>query len=104
MENHKMNAHSGNIVTQFFAWLATLAAALGWTTQDLAYFIFGAFGVAISLASYISGRIDARAKRREDTRRTQLIENYIREAQEKPCEQRSGAIAVISDAMTKTEA
>jgi len=43
----KMNQQSGNIVTQFFAWLATIAAALGWTTQDFVYFIFGAIGVVI---------------------------------------------------------
>lgn len=48
----KMN-DSGNIFTQFFAWVGTFAAALGFTTQDVVYMFFGAVGLLISLASYI---------------------------------------------------
>lgn len=57
----KMN-DSGNIFTQFFAWVGTLAAALGFTTQDVIYMLFGAVGLLISLASYINGRIDRNIK------------------------------------------
>jgi len=100
----KMEQQPGNIVTQFFAWLATIAAALGWTTQDLVYFIFGGIGVFISLASFISGRIDAAAKRREEARRTQIIEDYIHDVQKKTAEQRPSAVEVISEAVAKSEA
>lgn len=100
----KMDQQPGNIVTQFFAWLATIAAALGWSTQDLVYFVFGAIGVIISLASFINGRIDARAARREDQRRTQIMEEYITEVKQKPVQQRPSAIEVISEAAAKAEA
>ncbi|MBD8168658.1 hypothetical protein [Erwinia persicina] len=100
----KMDQQPGNIVTQFFAWLATIAAALGWSTQDLVYFVFGAIGVIISLASFINGRIDARAARREDQRRTQIMEEYISEVKQKPVQQRPSAIEVISEAAAKAEA
>ncbi len=100
----KMDQQPGNIVTQFFAWLATIAAALGWSTQDLVYFVFGAIGVIISLASFINGRIDARAARREDKRRTQIMEEYISEVKQKPVQQRPSAIEVISEAAAKAEA
>jgi hypothetical protein len=50
----KMN-DSGNIFTQFFAWVAAVASAIGFTTQDLVFMFFGAAGLLISLASYISG-------------------------------------------------
>ena len=52
----KMN-DSGNIFTQFFAWVAALASAIGFTTQDLVFMFFGAAGLLISLASYINGRV-----------------------------------------------
>lgn len=100
----KMDQQPGNIVTQFFAWLATIAAALGWSTQDLVYFVFGAIGVIISLASFINGRIDARAARREDQRRTQIMEEYIAEVKQKPVQQRPSAVEVISEAAAKAEA
>ena len=54
----KMN-DSGNIFTQFFAWVAALASAIGFTTQDLVFMFFGAAGLLISLASYINGRVTA---------------------------------------------
>lgn len=100
----KMEQQPGNIVTQFFAWLATIAAALGWTTQDLVYFIFGAIGVVISVISFVMNRLDARAKRREEARRTQIIEDYIHDVQQKPAEQRPSAVEVISEAVSKAEA
>lgn len=100
----KMEQQPGNIVTQFFAWLATIAAALGWTTQDLVYFIFGAIGVVISVISFVMNRLDARAKRREEARRTQIIEDYINDVQQKPSEQRPSAVEVISEAVSKAEA
>lgn len=100
----KMEQQPGNIVTQFFAWLATIAGVLGWTTQDLVYFIFGFIGVVISLASYINGRIDARAARREDQRRTKIMEDYIADVKQKPLEDRPSAVEVISEAANKAEA
>lgn len=68
---------SANIVTQFFAWLAAIASAAGITTQDLIYIAFGAIGVLVSVLSFVLGRIDARAKRRQEERRTKLYEDYL---------------------------
>lgn len=73
----RMDQQSSNIVTQFFAWLAAIASAAGISTQDLIYIAFGAIGVIVSILSFVLGRIDARAKRRQDTRRTALYENYL---------------------------
>ncbi|KYP85574.1 hypothetical protein WB66_06510 [bacteria symbiont BFo1 of Frankliniella occidentalis] len=81
-----------------------MAGVLGWTTQDLVYFIFGFIGVVISLASYINGRIDARAARREDQRRTRIMEDYIADVKKKPLEDRPSAVEVISEAADKAEA
>lgn len=100
----KMDQQPGNIVTQFFAWLATIAGVLGWTTQDLVYFVFGFIGVVISLASFINSRIDARAARREDQRRTQIMEEYIADVKTKPVQERPSAVEVISEAAAKAEA
>ncbi len=61
----KMN-DSGNIFTQFFAWVAALASAIGFTTQDMVFMFFGAAGLLISFASYVNGRVDAHRRRRED--------------------------------------
>lgn len=99
----KMNQQSGNIVTQFFAWLATIAAALGWTTQDFVYFIFGAIGVVISLLSFVLGRIDARYKKREEAKRTKIIEDIANEARKFPLQERHSAIKVLSDAAAKAD-
>ncbi|MDP8772899.1 hypothetical protein QZR43_09910 [Serratia marcescens] len=67
-----------NIVTQFFAWLAAIASAAGITTQDLIYIAFGAIGVLVSVLSFVLGRIDARAKRKQEERRTELYADYLR--------------------------
>ncbi|CAI2512112.1 Uncharacterised protein [Serratia ficaria] len=66
-----------NIVTQFFAWLAAIASAAGITTQDLIYIAFGAIGVLVSVLSFVLGRIDARAKRKQEERRTELYAKYL---------------------------
>jgi len=66
-----------NIVTQFFAWLAAIASAAGITTQDLIYIAFGAVGVLVSVLSFVLGRIDARAKRKNEERRTALYADYL---------------------------
>ena len=42
----KMN-DSGNIFTQFFAWVAAVASAIGFTTQDL---VFTSTGVLMRIA------------------------------------------------------
>lgn len=68
---------SANIVTQFFAWLAAIASAAGITTQDLIFIAFGAVGVLVSVLSFVLGRIDARAKRRQEERRTALYADYL---------------------------
>ncbi|MGF2656476.1 hypothetical protein ACQUWL_29085 [Serratia marcescens] len=78
-----------NIVTQFFAWLAAIASAAGITTQDLIYIAFGAIGVLVSVLSFVLGRIDARAKRKQEERRTALYEGYL--------ERRSGRAGVSMD-------
>ena len=96
----KMN-DSGNIFTQFFAWLGTFAAALGFTTQDVVYMFFGAIGLLISLASYVNGRIDARRKRKEDEKRTSMIRDYLDGVSHKPLKDRPAAISLVADAINK---
>ncbi|ENZ4282555.1 hypothetical protein [Citrobacter sp. Ca225] len=97
----RMNDHSGNIFTQFFAWVGTLAAALGFTTQDMVYMFFGAVGLLISLISYVNGRIDARRKRKEDEKRTAMIRDYLDGISDKPIAERPAAVSVVADALTK---
>lgn len=96
----KMN-DTGNIFTQFFAWLGTLAAALGFTTQDVVYMFFGAVGLLISLASFVYGRFDARRKRKEDEKRTDMIREYLEGVKDKPLEERPAAVSLVSDALQK---
>lgn len=72
-----MDQASSNIITQFFAWLAAVAAAAGITTQDLIYIAFGAIGVLVSVLSFVLGRIDSRAKRKQEERRTALYADYL---------------------------
>lgn len=96
----KMN-DSGNIFTQFFAWVGTFAAALGFTTQDVVYMFFGAIGLLISLVSYINGRLDARRRRKEDEKRTIMIRDYLHGVSDKPEAERSAAVSVVVDALTK---
>ena len=96
----KMN-DSGNIFTQFFAWLGTLAAALGFTTQDIIYMIFGAVGLLISLASYISGRVDAHRKRKEDEKRTKMVDDYLNGVKDKPLNERADLAKVVVEALQK---
>lgn len=50
---HRMNDQSGNVITQFFAWLAAISAALGLSTQDIVFMFFGFIGVLLSLGSFI---------------------------------------------------
>lgn len=97
----RMNDHSGNIFTQLFAWLGTIAAALGFTTQDMIYMFFGAVGLLISLASFINGRIDARRRRKEDEKRTAMIKAYLEEVSDKPIEERLAAVNVVADVLAK---
>ena len=97
----RMSDHSGNIFTQFFAWVGTLAAALGFTTQDMVYMFFGAVGLLISLISYVNGRIDARRKRKEDEKRTAMIRDYLDGISDKPIAERPAAVSVVADALTK---
>lgn len=96
----KMN-DSGNIFTQFFAWLGTLAAALGFTTQDIIYMIFGAVGLLISLASYISGRVDAHRKRKEDEKRTKMVDDYLNGVKDKSLNERADLAKVVVEALQK---
>lgn len=96
----KMN-DAGNIFTQFFAWLAAGAAALGLATQDLVFMFFGAVGLIISLASYVSGRIDARRKRKEDEKRTEMVRNYLAGVKDKPQSDRPAAVQLVVDALQK---
>ncbi|EQC1554429.1 hypothetical protein ACY2PI_000640 [Citrobacter amalonaticus] len=97
----RMNDHSGNIFTQFFAWVGTLAAALGFTTQDVVYMFFGAVGLLISLISYVNGRIDARRKHKEDEKRTAMIRDYLDGISDKPIAERPAAVSVVAEAITK---
>lgn len=97
----RMNDYSGNIFTQFFAWLAALASVIGFTTQDLVFMFFGAVGLLISLISYVNGRIDARRKRKEDEKRTAMIRDYLDGISDKPIAERPAAVSVVVDALTK---
>ncbi|ENG2550928.1 MULTISPECIES: hypothetical protein [Citrobacter] len=97
----RMNDYSGNIFTQFFAWLAALASVIGFTTQDLVFMFFGAVGLLISLISYVNGRIDARRKRKEDEKRTAMIRDYLDGISDKPISERPAAVSVVADALTK---
>ena len=72
-----MNEQPNNVVTQLFAWLAAIASAAGITTQDLIFIVFGAIGVVISVLSFVLGRIDSRAKRKQEERRTALYADYL---------------------------
>lgn len=97
----KMSDQPGNIVTQFFAWLATIAAGLGLATQDVVYMIFGLIGVIISLASYVNGRLDARRRRKEDEMRTTMIRDYLKGVAEKPHDERPAAVEVAVQALER---
>ncbi|HDX8937313.1 hypothetical protein GW952_11945 [Klebsiella michiganensis] len=97
----KMNDQQGTIITQFFAWFASISAVLGITTQDLAYILFGFIGVVISIASFVLGRIDARTKRKEDRKRTDLLEEYLHGVQKKPVSERPSSAEVITQAMNR---
>ena len=93
----KMNDHPGNIVTQFFVWLATIGLA----TQDVVYMAFGLIGVFISLASYVNSLIDARRRRKQDEKRTQMLSNFLDEVKDKPHSERSAAVQVAVSALEK---
>ncbi|MFB5745087.1 hypothetical protein ACE38U_09370 [Cedecea sp. S5-13] len=74
------NEHTESIVTRFFAVVTAWAAAMGISTQDLAYIAFGALGAVVSVTSFICGRIDARHARKEDSKRTAIIAEYAENA------------------------
>ncbi|AIR62130.1 hypothetical protein LH23_16160 [Cedecea neteri] len=74
------NEHTESIVTRFFAVVAAWAAAMGVSTQDLAYIAFGALGVMVSVVSFVCGRIDAKHARKEDSKRTAIIAEYAKSA------------------------
>lgn len=97
----KMNDQPGNIVTQFFVWLATIVAGLGLATQDVVYMAFGLIGVFISLTSYVNSRIDVRRRRKEDEKQTQMLSNFLDEVKDKPHSERSAAVQVAVSALEK---
>ncbi|MGP2644966.1 hypothetical protein ACTVKS_16100 [Serratia bockelmannii] len=66
-----------NFITRVFGVLATIASALGISTQELVYMIFAAVGAIVTVLSFLMGRLDARAKRRQEERRTDLYEQYL---------------------------
>lgn len=96
----KMN-DSGNIFTQFFAWVAALASAIGFTTQDMVFMFFGAAGLLISFVSYVNGRVDAHRIRREDEKRTKMINDYLKGVGDKPLHERPAAASVVVEALQK---
>ncbi|WP_202303919.1 hypothetical protein [Dryocola clanedunensis] len=96
-----MNDQPGNVVTQAFAWLAALAAGLGITTQDVVYMIFGLTGVAISIASYINGRLDARRRQKEDEKRTQLLEDYLAALPDKNAAKSPAVVNTVSEVVKR---
>ncbi|TNV23076.1 hypothetical protein FH968_02035 [Buttiauxella sp. B2] len=96
-----MNEQSGNALTQLFAWLAALSAALGLSTQDLVFMIFGLVGVVLSLASFISGRLDAHKRHKEDEKRTELLEKYFEDVRQLPPDERPSSVQVVTDAINR---
>ncbi len=73
-----MNDQQGiNFMTRVFGVLATIASALGISTQELVYMIFAAVGAIVTVLSFVFGRIDARAKRKQEERRTKIYEDYL---------------------------
>ncbi|KYO06159.1 hypothetical protein [Enterobacter ludwigii] len=96
----KMN-DSGNIFTQFFAWVAALASAIGFTTQDMVFMFFGAAGLLISFVSYVNGRVDAHRSRREDEKRTKMVNDYLKGVGDKPLHERPAAASVVVEALQK---
>lgn len=96
----KMN-DSGNIFTQFFAWVAALASAIGFTTQDMVFMFFGAAGLLISFTSYVNGRVDAHRRRREDEKRTKMVKDYLKGVGDKPLHDRPAAASVVVEALQK---
>lgn len=101
---HRMNDQSGNVITQFFAWLAAISAALGLSTQDIVFMFFGFIGVLLSLGSFIFGRVDARKLHKEDEKRTKLLEKYFEDAHLLPPEQRPASVKVVTDAINRISA
>ncbi|AUY01237.1 hypothetical protein [Escherichia coli] len=71
----KMNNQNENIVTHFFAWLAAVASMLG--------------------------RMDARKERNEDSKRTQLLADYLHGVQQKPVRERPSSAEVITESMNR---
>ncbi|WP_455425422.1 hypothetical protein [Dryocola sp. LX212] len=96
-----MNDHPVNLVTQAFAWLAALAAGLGITTQDVAYMIFGLAGVAISLASYISGRVDAHRRQKEEEKRTLILQDCLASLKNINVAERAEAVSAVSEVVKR---
>ncbi len=100
----RMNDQTPNAVTQLFAWIAAFASAVGITTQDVVYMIFGLVGVIVSLASFFSGRVDARRIRKEEEKRTRLLEKYFEDIHQLPPEQRPSSAQVVTDTMNRISA
>lgn len=75
-----MDQASSNIITQFFAWLAAIASAAGITTQDIGFIAFGFVGVLVSVISLVMNRIDARARRKQEADRTEIIRQFYNRA------------------------
>lgn len=98
---HRMNDSSGNAVTQLFAWIATFAAGVGISTQDVVYMFFGAVGLVVSLASYANGRLDARRERKEEQKRTQMLSDYLNSISDKPAHERPAAVSIAIEALKK---
>lgn len=96
-----MNNQSGGFITQFFAWFATIASAAGITTQDVFFILFGFFGLVISVASFVFGRLDARKKRQQEEERTRMLDAYLDGNSHRPVTERPAAVRVISDALQK---
>jgi hypothetical protein len=101
---NRMNDQSGNVITQFFAWLAAISAALGLSTQDIVFMFFGLIGVILSLGSFIFGRLDARKMHREDEKRTKLLEKYFDDVHQLPPEKRPSSVKVVTDAINRISA
>ena len=63
--------------------------------------INGFIGVVISLASFVLGRMDARKERNEDSKRTQLLADYLHGVQQKPVRERPSSAEVITESMNR---
>lgn len=82
-----------------FGLFSSLAAALGISTQDLAYLIIAVLGLCISGVSFWLNRRDARRQRVEEAKRTAILEEYLDEVKNRPVSEQPTSVTQITAAL-----